>query len=324
MAHLLIQMELQRAGHIKFDIESEEDRKLLASGIHIFDFLNKSGRGDLERRAVINQMCNALYSDMLHFIYEGLRALEKRKYSVAFSLLRKPFKEGMLLAAMMCADEVAFFDKLKFDAKNLLNKRDLNELGTKGIFEAALTKCRGSSLLKADPIYDTAFNRGNPHGLAGLFDKATHLVTEYSKIQTENYNINFIFKNPLDNDIFEGNTYPQIAMLLVFLKLMQIELYSRMREPSKQYKNLMIFTAVGAYEVLFRSGPSKITGFVNKAFKDFLKCPTCAAGLKIKKIDAARLFIGETVDCGKCLTSHHFPFGWLFSKLDVDLFTLSK
>ena len=122
-------MEIQKAGHIRFEIESEEDRQLLASGIHILDFLDKSGRGDLERRAVVNHVCNALFSDMLHFIYEALRALEKRKFTVAFSLLRKPLKEGMLIIAQMCADEVAFFDKMKSDAKNLLNRRDLDKEG---------------------------------------------------------------------------------------------------------------------------------------------------------------------------------------------------
>ncbi len=57
-------------------------------------------------------------------IHEGLRALEKRKFMVAYSLLRKPFKEGMLLAAQICVDEAAFFDKMKFDAKNLLDAQD--------------------------------------------------------------------------------------------------------------------------------------------------------------------------------------------------------
>ena len=83
MTSLLAQMEIQKAGHVKFEIQSEEDRRLLASDIHILDFLAKSGRGDLKPRAVINHVCNALFSDMLHFIYESLRALEKRKFTVA-------------------------------------------------------------------------------------------------------------------------------------------------------------------------------------------------------------------------------------------------
>lgn len=320
MVGLLVQMEIQKAGHIKFEIASEEDRKLLESGIHILDFLEKSGRGELERRAVINHLCNALYSDMLHFIYEGLRALEKRKFAVAFSLLRKPFKEGILIAAQICTDEPAFFDKMKSDAKNLLNRRELNEAGIKALLESAIKACRGANFANVDAIYGAAFNRGDDLGLAGLFDKATHLVTEFSKIQTENYNINFIFKNPEDNDVYQSGTYALLAMLLLFLNLMQVELYGRMRAPSRKYQNWMIFTSVGAYEALFTSGRSRMTAFVNKNFKEFLECPICANPLTVRKSDAARLFIGEMIDCGNCLTSQHFPLGWLLSKVDMGLF----
>ena len=81
MTSLLVQMEIQKAGQVTLESLTDKDRRLLESGLHILDFLNESGRGDLERRAVINHLCVALYADMLHFIYEGLRALEKRKFA---------------------------------------------------------------------------------------------------------------------------------------------------------------------------------------------------------------------------------------------------
>lgn len=320
MAHLLVQMEIQKAGHIKIEIESAEDQKTLASGIHILDFLEKSGRGDLERRVVMNHMCIALFSDMLHFIYEGLIALEKRKFTVAFSLFRKPFKEGLLMAAQMCANEEDFFNRLKFDAKNLLDKKTFDERTIKLLLEKALAACSGSGFPSAEIIYDTAFNRKNDRGLAGMFDKAIHLATGFSHIRTENYNINFIFKNPEDNDVYEGDTYSQIASLLLFLNIMQIELYSRMRESSKKYQSWMIFTSVGAFEALFTPGRSRMTNFVNRHFSNFLQYPGCEKEIVIRKVDIPRLFIGETIDCDHCYTSHHFPFGWLLNKMDLDLF----
>jgi len=320
MADLLVKMENEKAGHISFEIKSEEERRLLASGIHILDFLDQSGRSELERRAVINHVCNALFADMLHFIYEALRCLEKRKFTVAFSLLRKPFKEGMLIAARMCGDEVAFFDKMKSDAKNLLNRRGLGEKGIKDLLEAAISASRGSNFANAEAIYNSVFNFHNDIGLAGLFDKATHLVTEFRRNQTEDYNLNFIFKNPMDDDIYTGGTYPQLAMLLLFLHIMQIELYARMREPSKKYQDRMLLTSIGAYEALFTKGKSRMTNFVNSTFGEFMQCTVCESQLRIKKADAPRFFIGERLDCDKCFTTTHFPFGWLLSKFDLDLF----
>jgi len=322
MAGLLVQMEIQKAGHVHFEIESENDKRLLESGVHILDFLEKTGRGELERRAVVNHVCNALFADMLHFIYEALRSLEKRKFTVAFSLLRKPLKESLLIAAQMCADEEAFFDKLKKDAKSLLRRTELDEAGIKSLLETAMSATKGSSFTNPDAVYDAVFNFRSEAGFAGLFDKATHLVTEFRRNQTEDYNLNFIFKNPLDDDIYSGVTYSQLAMLLLFLHVMQIELYGRMREPSKTYQNWMLFTSLGTYEALFTKGQSRITNFVNSHFGEFMQCPVCNAQLRIKKSEAPRLFITESIECNGCLTNQHFPFGWLLSKVDLDLFDI--
>lgn len=321
MTSLLVQMEIQEAGHIEFEIESEEDQKLLESGIHILDFLNKSGRSGLERRAVVNHVCNALFSDILHFIYEALRCLEERKFTVALTLLRKPLKEGMLIVAMMCADEVTFFDRMRNDAKNLLNRNQFDEKAIKDLLKSAITVSQASSFADAELIYDTVFNFQNDLGLARLFDKATHLVTEFRRNPTEDYNLNFIFKNPMDDDIYSGGTYSHLATLILFLHVMQVELYGRMREPSKQYQNWLLFTSLGAFEAIFTIGRPKMTSFVNSNFSEFMKCPICDAQLRIKKADAPRLFIGERLDCQQCLTDHHFPLGWLLSKIDLDLFS---
>ena len=320
MTSLLVQMEIQKAGQVTLESLTDKDRRLLESGLHILDFLNESGRGDLERRAVINHLCVALYADMLYFIYEGLRALEKRKFAVAFTLFRKPLKEGMLFAAQMCADEERFFDRMKLDAKNLLIRQRLNKAGVKSLLGSALKVCRHTSLLSAERIYDTVFDRQNPAGLAVLFDKATHLVTEFSAIQTENYNVNFIFKNPADNDVYENGTYRELATLLFFLNLLQIELYSRMGKPTKKYEDWLTFTSVGAFESLFVAGRSRMANFVNRHFGEFLECPVCQAKLRLKKSDAPRFFVAETLDCNHCLVSHHFPVRWLLSRTNAGPF----
>lgn len=320
MVALLQQMELQQAGHIEFKIETEEDKQLLESGIHIFDFLEQSGRGNLEKRLVINNVCIALYSDMLHFIFEAFRALEKRKFTVALSLLRKPLKEGIFIASQMCANEEAFFNKMKFDSKNLLNPREFDENSKKKIFETAMKVSGGCSFTTPNEVYDAVFNHQNEAGLAGLFDKATHLVTEFRRNQTENYNLNFIFKNPQDDDVYSGETYSQLATLLLYLHVLQIELYGRMREPSKKYQNWMLFTSIGSHEALFKKGQSKITNFVNSNFAEFMQCAVCGNQLRIKKIDVPKLLIAERLDCDKCLLDQHFPLGWLSSKFDINLF----
>ena len=187
-------------------------------------------------------------------------------------------------------------------------------------FRSAITATPGSGFTDAEAIYDAVFNYKNDIGFARYFDKATHLVTDFPRNRTEDYNLNFIFKNPLDDDVFEGNTYSQLAMLLLFLHLMQIELYGRMREPSKRYQNWLLITSLGAFEALFTKGRSRMIGVLNSKFRELMKCPHCDAQIRIKKSTAPRLLIGERLVCTQCQTEHHFPIGWLLSKGNHELF----
>ena len=143
-------------------------------------------------------------SFMRHFV-----VWRNENSQLLLTLLRKPLKEGMLIVAMMCADEVTFFEKTKNDVKNLLNRNQLDEQAIKDLLESAITASRASSFADAELIYDAAFNFQNDLGLARLFDKATHLVTEFRRNPTEDYNLNFIFRNPMDDDVFSGGTYSQ-------------------------------------------------------------------------------------------------------------------
>ncbi len=190
MAGLLVEMDATKAGHVSFTLKDDAEAKMLAESEHVFDFLAKSGRGDIERRAAINHISMALFSDMLHFIYEALIALEKRKFTIALTLMRKPFKEGLLLAAWMCADEEEFFENLKTNPRDSFDHGAIKSDEKVKIFHRAIEKCKGADFANAAAIHSLIYDRKNTAGLASLFDKATHLVTRNNHIATEDYNIN--------------------------------------------------------------------------------------------------------------------------------------
>lgn len=318
MARLLVEAEAAKAGHVSFKLENADEAKALNESIHVLDFLAKTGRGKIERRAVINHIGIALYADLLHFVFEGLKALEKRKFTVALALFRKPFKEALFLIALMCADEENFFDKLKSGPRIHFDHATLAPDEKKSVLAASIKRCRGARILNAERIYSLVYDRKNVAGLAPLFDKATHLVTRNAHIATEDYNLNFIFKNLMDNDLYTS-CYSEFSILLLFLHLMQIELYSRMRFSNDKYLQWMLFTSIGAYEALYVSKGQKITRFVNAHFKEFMICPACGDRIKLESRDAPRFLLAEFLTCGKCGYSHHFPVAWLLSKLDLKI-----
>jgi hypothetical protein len=318
MARLTVEMSLTGKSGISFQPTSQEEIDMLKNGMHPLDFLSATGRGEIERRAVVNHAALAIYSDMLHFIYGGLTALEKRKFSVAFNLFRKPFKEGLVLVSWMCGDEEGFFERLKSDPRTAFDPANVGVDRRKEILKAAAEQTKCAHLIPVDNLDSIIFDRKNAHGLAPLFDKSTHYVTKNKAIATEDYNINMIFKNPEDNDVYEG-CYRDIAYTLFFLHMVQIEIYSRMEDAKKKYVTWLIYTAIAMFEVLFKPGRSAMLKMTNRDFGQFFLCPHCEAPFKIQKVHAARFFLMEMVECRECGMDHHFPFVWLLSKLNVDL-----
>lgn len=101
MTALLVEMERSRVHFVKFNLSSKEEIKKIENADNIFDFLEASGRREVARQAAFNRINVALFADTLHFIYESLIALEKRKFTVSLSLMRKPFKEALILLTWM-------------------------------------------------------------------------------------------------------------------------------------------------------------------------------------------------------------------------------
>src|SRR3546814_12507764 len=109
---------------------------------------------------------------MLHFLFGALTALEKRKFTLALSLFRKPFKEGLPLLALMCADERQFFQKIKDDSRGFFDGQAFNSKAKKDVIAAAIQQCDGASLITADALSLMIFDYYNDRGFTGLFDKS--------------------------------------------------------------------------------------------------------------------------------------------------------
>src|SRR3546814_14359436 len=107
-------------------LRDEADVEAFRNAEHPFEFLATTGRTDEERRILVNHVCRALLPDMLHFLFGALTALEKRKFTLALSLFRKPFKEGLPLLALMCAADRQFFQTIKDDPRGFFDGQAFN------------------------------------------------------------------------------------------------------------------------------------------------------------------------------------------------------
>lgn len=317
VVHLTKVAEAIGAGKFEVMLRDEADREALLNAENPIDWLSATGRILEERRAIVNHTCRALFPDILHFVSAALTALEKRKFTVALALFRKPFQEELPLLALMCGDENQFFNMLKTDPRGNFDGRKFNSEAKKAAIASAIENCDGMDFANADKLHSMLFDYTNEFGLAGLFDKATHLFTRRSGNATEDYNINFIFKDPRDNDVFD-NCYSQIAYVLLCIHLFQIELMGRMGFGKDEYRENLTLRLVGAFEAIFASGQSKITNLFNREFRDLLKCPICDTQIRLRKANAGQFFVTEMLKCTNCKQEHHFPVSWIFSRANSD------
>ena len=272
-----------------------------------------TGRRDLALRIALNQLNLALFADLLHHIFEALKALEKRKFVVALTLLRKPLQQNLLFATWMLADEEDFFQKLSSDPAKTMESKDLNSQRRKELFGKARRILRDVSFFDPEAVDSVLFDKNFAGGFACLFDKAIHLVTSRgSLMKTEVLNLNLIFKSPTDDDLYE-HLYRHLAYLLMYLAFLQIELYSRMKPIERSYSDWIKLTALGAYEALF-DDKQPLAKSLNRDLNQLLECPHCHSPVRIKRQGAARFFIRGELWCPCCRSAHQFPLFWLLSK----------
>ena len=158
-------------------------------------------------------------------------------------------------------------------------------------------------------------------GMAKYFDLSTHYITHHHHLtETENYNINFIFKDPADTDIYEF-IYEPLARSLMFLNMVQMELYRRMEsETIPGHFNWVVLTSLAMYQAIFVPGPCGLGRTFNAIFSKCLACKRCGNPVRILKADIPRLCVLDEWVCKKCKTSHKIPLTQIVYRLETNAF----
>ena len=320
LLHLLRQFE-QSGAH---NIAAEAVRKAVASykepfaDIDLLDFMKANGLEKLYEHHLLSHATLAITADMLNFLYEALSAFEKRKFSVGFSLLRKPFKEHLLFLSWVLADKDDFLGRFEFN-----NHKTLNNLGKDKkieIFSAAAKATAFPEMFCGELIWGIIFSKTSPNSFEPLFQKATHLVTSMGELlKTEDRSLNFIFSDS-SVDYFHDRLYQFLPYILIFTIHVGLEVFGRIHKINKLTYTHLIFTSIGCYEALFGNARSqKIAKLLNKTFSEILKCTHCKRAFRISKSNAIELLLKEQIYCKHCRLSSPLPLYWLFGQTNVSV-----
>jgi len=285
--------------------------------VDVLDVLKRAGLTKATKHMLLSHLILALTSDMLHFIFEGLRCLERRKFSVAFSLLRKPFKENMLFLAWLLGDPEDFLNRFERD-----NYKSLNGLQSERrteLLRLAIGRLATSAAFDAELIEKIVFSKELVGGLEPLWQKATHLITSQgSNLKTGDMSINFIFSDPSSDRLYDA-VYDKLPYLMLFLTQLSLRTFSEASHTNVATTNHLVFTSLCALECLTDGRVGPVTRSLLRPLRPQLACLHCEKQLRITSQTALAMFFQERVQCASCGLVTDVPFFWLLSKSNVRL-----
>jgi len=195
LAKIVVDLESTGSLWVNLDVSDEQKLQLESlEGEDLWSWLEEMGRTDVLIDMTYRQVSAAVISDAAYFIFESLSACARGKTAVAFSLLRKPLKENLLLLEWICGDPEDFL--LNFHGESaddyILNRLPLDK--RRKIVKDALAET-ALDFLDFDFIWGVRFDKSSPRNLETLWTKATHLVTSAKASATEPGNLNFVFSS---------------------------------------------------------------------------------------------------------------------------------
>lgn len=191
-----------------------EEKEKPRTDEHILDYLLRINELELHDKLLQNHIIYALLIDSVYFLKEALCASTKKRLTVAFSLLRKPFVYNLviILRVFFTSDFIDKFNADKeFDA-SYLPKEDL-----KTLIDLSLNTLLTNAITSND-IYDFIFDKEKPDSLINISNQALHpSTTRKGSNLTGIQNINFVFSTDKEIYIQWNYLYERLPVLLIYL-----------------------------------------------------------------------------------------------------------
>ncbi|OGS20068.1 MAG: hypothetical protein A3J83_03605 [Elusimicrobia bacterium RIFOXYA2_FULL_40_6] len=237
LAKIVVEGERKKLFNTIIKSENYEDSKSSEKcKENIFEWLKTKGYKKEMELILIRQILLATLSDFCHYVYEALKCSEKGKLSITYTLLRKPFKDTLLIYEWILADRNKFLDCFQLDPEHY----DIGNID-QACKKDYITKSLGLIKYKtfnADFIYDIRYSKKIHYGLEGLWNRANHIVTTCEHYKTESMNLNFVFSNNIDKE----KQWHHLYILLPSLLFYTIEVVQALLDREIGYKKFRILS----------------------------------------------------------------------------------
>jgi hypothetical protein len=255
----------------------------------------------------LKSVIRGLVWDFHSYAYEALENILRGKYSVAYTLLRKPFKENLFLLEWIVADSFDFMTKYNFFDSD--SYAPLSFFGKKKetyeIIEKAISKIQFPYFSDPSFIYELRYDKSQFYSFDQLWNLSTHLVTSRNKIKTESFNLNFIFSNEIDERNQLYHLFSLLPLLLFYANEIiesSMKSISHIKEDNIASRRVVGLLAwVEEKYIDNRYDCSEI----KKDYKEFRKmlnhkCPSCNKNIKMDSSNMKLYCLDESIKCSKC------------------------
>lgn len=192
--------DLKQWSSEKIDIKQKDIKKFNSQKYDLF-YWRKHGYATSINKSIYKHMFFSLVADYNIYVSDAIDCATKYHFGTAFSLLRKPFKDDLLLLEILYTKGHRFVPEF-------LNK-PIGEFAIDAIaknpnkLKKVLRKsCKKLNFFTGKRMYDLRYSKQSKESLEKIWNKTSHIITTHNQYATENGNLNIIFAT---DDIVEEN-----------------------------------------------------------------------------------------------------------------------
>lgn len=259
---------------------------------------------------ILRDISLALMADFLAFSHTSFSAFERRLFTPGYANLRKPLQENLMLLIWICGDPVDFLDKFCKNPSEYFQAIEQDKDFRKSIVQKADDN-GAPSLFDHDLVEQLIYDKHSASGLAAPMHKAVHLWTQRGAIRTEEMNLNWIFKDPREDDVYQSG-YTAIATVYMHAYSVIYEVCSRTAPTNRNLKAWLDLVLISCYEAIFLSRYPDLFKLFADRMRKSLVCMHCGEAFEFDLQNIPQFLMMEQIECASCGEFQNFPLYWMF------------
>lgn len=294
--------------NIEFDRDTHKLIDEFRNGeINALEWLQANEFDDELSEVVAKHLVLAILSDFVNFTYESISCAQRGKTTVAYSLLRKPFTDELLMLEQLHYDFKEFVDRFYHSGNPDDYDPSSRSIDKKQIIKNAISNIDTNYIFTEDMLYDLRYNKEMKAGINGISNQAIHIVTKDRNYKTQNQGLNFVFFKEEDVQVHWKHFYYFVPYLLLYSAcLVDGIIFNFLKDENthkaRDIKKFRRFLGMLFWSEWSSDGKSETSKEMFKFMSETIKldCEKCDEEIDLVKADFELFFETEFFLCPSC------------------------